>query len=330
MAINFKSFFRFSAGFALLLSSSMSFATGCYVESPNLEALGDDYYNLDLGQQLSRAEKKQAQQLFNALNGDWKGSSIQTDCRGPDSNPREVIKEYEATIEVRSHSDSVELKLARRDVEQRVTRNDRATLYEANELYAIEFTKDGTVIISNKARQPIQLKQAAPNNRNSAEYRSLKKRITELEKELNNANNTAEDTFNIKQRISQLTNKLAALGQTKSAQIKLLFGSSNDEFTSLDRRPSILKSVKELNKLNEDLKGMDLESKSYKEKLRKFTRLKKSLQSAIIERYKKINERSRILEKVATLSLKKNRLKLTFLQYNNGIFVAEESFELYR
>ena len=108
------------------------------------------------------------------------------DCRGPDNKARKVYKDYEVTAEFINLSDTVLLKLVRRDATKKVSRHDLSALYEENDLYTIEFGEEGLVVISNKARRAIQLQNKT---------KKTNSRLIERMAELNLNNNSLKLTF---------------------------------------------------------------------------------------------------------------------------------------
>ena len=197
MAINFKSFSQLSAVLGLLLSSSLSFATDCYVESPGLEALGDDYYNFDLTHKLNREEKYQLKRFFNALDGDWKGSSTLMDCRGPDSKPRKVYKEYEVGGELISRSIDLNFKVKRRDPQQKVTKHDFIRLFDEKNLFSLEFSESNLIVFSKKYRRAVRTKKAQKDTqiKNVKDKRITGSRLLETIVEIKHQANSLELRF---------------------------------------------------------------------------------------------------------------------------------------
>jgi len=276
MSINLKPVKYIAASFALMLTSTNLWATDCYVLSPGLESQGDDYYNIEQQPAASRSEQQQMNRFFNGLKGDWKGRSTQVDCRGPDSKPRKVVKSFEVKAEFTQPSHGLNLKLQRRNAEQKVTKHDHFPLYIAADLYTIEFEEDSPVVISHKARRAIQVQKTTQLKILYEEHEKLEQEIKRLKIKLKKHASDSEEYKKIKRQIIQAKLELERVKN-------------------------------EIKKLKETLGYFDSSSNN-----------------------KNIIKFSRLVEKTAELSLNNNQLTLTFLHFNNGIFVAEETIELYR
>ncbi|OUR73032.1 hypothetical protein A9Q78_05340 [Methylophaga sp. 41_12_T18] len=290
MSINLKPVKYIAATFALLLTSTNLWATDCYVLSPGLESLGDDYYNIEQQPAASRSEQQQMNRFFNDLKGDWQGKSTQIDCRGPDSKPRKVVKSFEVKAEFTQPSHGLNVKLQRRDAEQKVTKHDHFPLYIAADLYTIEFEDDRPVVISHKARRAIQVQKTTRLKNSYKEYQKIKQQIARIKQQINQ----------IIDAIKELRKELVTLD------------SDSEEYQKVQQR--ITQNELEVNRLEQEIERLKLALENFDS----------GSDNANIKQY------SRLVEKTVELSINNNQLTLTFLHFNNGIFVAEETIELYR
>jgi len=88
----------------LLLATALCTALGanaqsCYEKSPNLEAHGDDYYDLAKNPAPSPSDLKTMTQYFKSLEGDWEGTAVATECFGNSKKPEE--RHFDAQIEAK-------------------------------------------------------------------------------------------------------------------------------------------------------------------------------------------------------------------------------------
>lgn len=140
----------------LALLSSFAYAdnTVCYEPSPNLNASGDAYYDLDSTSVLSDDEKNRLNTFFNALAGSWKGDARTIECSGPDSAPR--IKSHDAIIAAQAQMDStigLSINAKKHYLEQGIKKSDPISLLGKTPVFDFAFTDDNHLIFSEKYRR---------------------------------------------------------------------------------------------------------------------------------------------------------------------------------
>lgn len=129
-------------------------ASDCYAPSPNLENLGDKYYDFDNIKTFSDEEKDKLASFFNQLSGKWKGKSVLIDCFGPDNAPE---KKYRNAIiktdNQRNASGSLSISVNQKIIEDRVNVSESVTLLEPSNIFEFEFIDVNHLVFSEKFRR---------------------------------------------------------------------------------------------------------------------------------------------------------------------------------
>jgi len=144
----------FVALFVLLSNLAYANTSTCYAPSPNLSALGDDYYDLERNHDLSNDEQGQINAFFNAMAGKWKGDAHYTECRGPDRAP--IIKSGNAAISsnIQLSAETVlSIVTKKHDVEQRIKKSEHLSLLGGTPVFSLSFESDSHLIFSEKFRR---------------------------------------------------------------------------------------------------------------------------------------------------------------------------------
>ena len=117
---------------SLLLGAQTAAAQLCGSESPNLTALEDEYYAIDVDNTPSAAEKKQINAAFKRFEGKWTGTGQRISCKGSAKDPRQVDNQFliEANIQ---HSDNT--------LEVRATLEDEAANKVSNDKILVRLGK---------------------------------------------------------------------------------------------------------------------------------------------------------------------------------------------
>ena len=115
--------------FAVVVScSTPALAITCYSPSPNLLKLGEQYYNLEEAQPLTKKDKQSLSRFYKQLEGRWSGKSKETECRGPDRKPRKEYNSYTIENKITSGSDSsFTMKVKRHRLRDKV---NKQTIYQ--------------------------------------------------------------------------------------------------------------------------------------------------------------------------------------------------------
>lgn len=171
---------------ALLLNTvffaNYAVASECYEPSPNLETLGEKYYDFDNIKTFSSEEKDKLTTFFNNLSGKWKGKSILIDCFGPDDAPE---KKYRNAIIKSNHqrnaNGSLTINVNQKMVEDNVNLSENITILEPSNIFEFEFISDNHLTYSEKFRRANFAKKVntnAPSSNTQTIINKIKSNIT--------------------------------------------------------------------------------------------------------------------------------------------------------
>ena len=128
-------------------------ASKCYEKSPNLINLKDKYYNVEAVKILTAEEKTKLNNLFDKIEGKWKGDLILIECKGPDRAPRRRSKtaSIESIIKLKSNN-NVTIS-AIKSYTNNVTKTETLTLLGNLRIFELDFLNKNSVIFSERGRR---------------------------------------------------------------------------------------------------------------------------------------------------------------------------------
>lgn len=143
---------------ALLLNTAFfanyAIASECYEPSPNLENLGDKYYDFDNIKTFSDEEKDKLTSFFNQLTGKWKGKSVLIDCFGPDNAAEKKYRNASIkTDHQRNANGGLTINVNQKMIEDSVNLSESVTLLEPSNTFEFEFISDNHLTFSEKFRR---------------------------------------------------------------------------------------------------------------------------------------------------------------------------------
>jgi hypothetical protein len=130
--------------FAIIFLPS-AHALSCYEKSSSFAKLGDDYFNLDNNLTVNSKDRKAAASIVKNLRGKWQGTIVETECKGPDREPEEKIKnvKLKATF-LSSSNDLIRADLQKKYIEDGRSENDKFLLINKDAIF--DFNVSGNVI----------------------------------------------------------------------------------------------------------------------------------------------------------------------------------------
>jgi hypothetical protein len=133
--------------------SGTTLAQTCYEKSPFLSALQEDYFNLDDTITLDKKQTAQLSTFFKKLDGNWHGSSVESQCKGPDRAPRIELSHAEIEAELTAHSDgnltlSTDIDLT----EKNIIRHQTLEILKDLALFDLTFESKNHVLFSERHR----------------------------------------------------------------------------------------------------------------------------------------------------------------------------------
>ena len=143
-----------------MLSMMISHATAaeCYMPSPNITRLGDDYYALDKQPPLSNEENNQINILFDAIAGEWKGDMQYLECRGPDSAPLVTTRTASITANMKLSSIiGLDIHAQKLDIENRIIRPEHVALIGNTPVFDLEFYDSHHIVFAERYRRLNQI-----------------------------------------------------------------------------------------------------------------------------------------------------------------------------
>lgn len=147
-----KSFIKLVLMCAFLISNIANGA-GCFEPSPNLEALGDEYYDLDKEITLANDAKDLIEALFESIHGNWKGNGVHIECFGTENAPEERTDDIKITVKTElSQPLNLVLNVEVNYIKDGITQGDRINLIGTTPLYAFESVDTNHITFYEKYR----------------------------------------------------------------------------------------------------------------------------------------------------------------------------------
>jgi hypothetical protein len=200
--------------FTTLLLSTFVFtnevaASECYAPSPNLEKLGDKYYDFDDIKTFSDEEKDKLSRLFYNLSGKWKGKSIIVDCFGPDSAPEKKLKNAIIKTENQKNANgSLTINLNQKILEDRVNHSEVVTLLDPTNIFEFEFLSDNHLIFSEKYRRANYAKKVTANAASSNTETIIDKTSSDTKTVINTSTQPSKKVNNRSSRLIEIINEI--------------------------------------------------------------------------------------------------------------------------
>ncbi len=181
--------------------SSAIAAQTCYEPSPFLSSAEDEYFNLDNTIQLTQQHTQLLTTFFKKMEGEWSGTSVETQCKGPDRAPRVETSHAEVHTVLTASSDgnltlSTDLDLT----EKNITRHQVIDILKGLSLFHIEFKSANHLIFSERHRLATKFN----SNQNISNVANLSTEETIIKRSRH-----IETIFDIKLMASQLIFKRA-------------------------------------------------------------------------------------------------------------------------
>jgi len=173
--------------FTTLLLSTFTFAnhvaaSECYDPSPNLQILGDKYYDFDYVKTFSNEEKEMLSIFFNSLSGRWRGNAIITDCFGPDNAPEKKYKNATIkTVNQQNTNGGLTINVEKRVIEDRINQSEIVSLLEPSNLFEFVIINDTHIVFSEKFRRAnfaMKTNANAPTSNTQSIFSKIKTNIT--------------------------------------------------------------------------------------------------------------------------------------------------------
>jgi hypothetical protein len=140
--------------FSVLSYSQAVAARDCYVKSPNLEKLQDEYFNLETNTVITDEDKAAMEKIFKIIDGKLEGESKSTECKGPDRAPRKEYSSSVMTADARLTSDSdLAISATKNYTQNKMIRHENLILPGNMRIFEIEILNDNGVTLSERSRR---------------------------------------------------------------------------------------------------------------------------------------------------------------------------------
>lgn len=135
------------------LNSTIANAAGCFEPSPNLTALGDEYYDLDKEITLANDDKDLIEAVFESIHGHWKGNGVHIECFGTENAPEVRTDDIKITVKTElSQPLNLVLNVEVNYINDGITQGDRINLIGTTPLYAFESVDTNHITFYEKYR----------------------------------------------------------------------------------------------------------------------------------------------------------------------------------
>lgn len=138
---------------SVLVFTSNAFAATCYERSPNLDSLGDEYYNLDEPMTLSNVQQDQVKTLFRQLRDKWRGAGTHMECLGPDDAPEEKVFATQLWAKTESNNPlHIAFNTKIKNLDNGVSYTERTDLLGNTPVFSFESISTNHIVFAEKYR----------------------------------------------------------------------------------------------------------------------------------------------------------------------------------